>query len=61
MEKKSDVTVAGAVNESAESVEPAAKADAEWEFQKFDPIQQTWRVNPADEKDYDGTIGYKDS
>lgn len=30
-------------------------------FGKFDPIQQTWRVNPVDEADYQGTIGYKDA
>jgi hypothetical protein len=32
------------------------------EFGKgFDAIQQTWSVNPADEEDYKGRIGYKDS
>ena len=29
--------------------------------EEFDAIQQTWRVNPVDEADYDGTIGYKDA
>jgi hypothetical protein len=36
----------------------------EWteEFgEEFDAIQQTWRVNPADEEEYDGSEGYKDS
>lgn len=27
----------------------------------LDGIQQTFRVNPADEEDYKGTIGYKDA
>lgn len=25
------------------------------------PIQQSWEVNPVDEENYDGTIGYKNS
>ncbi|MCA1031537.1 hypothetical protein LCL95_10925 [Bacillus timonensis] len=29
--------------------------------EEFDPIQQMWRINPVDEADYDGTVGYKDS
>jgi hypothetical protein len=29
--------------------------------EEFDPIQQTWRVNPVEEENYNGTIGYKDS
>ncbi|TLS35718.1 hypothetical protein [Pseudalkalibacillus caeni] len=29
--------------------------------EEFAPIQQTWRVNPADEEDYKGTLGYKDA
>lgn len=34
----------------------------EQEFgEEFEPIQQMWRVNPADEDDYKGSIGYKDS
>lgn len=28
---------------------------------EFDAIQQMWRVNPVDEADYYGTIGYKDA
>jgi hypothetical protein len=27
----------------------------------LDGIQQVFRVNPADEEDYQGTIGYKDA
>ena len=30
-------------------------------FASFDAIAQTWRVHPADEADYKGTIGYKDA
>lgn len=29
--------------------------------EEFAPIQQVWRINPADEEDYKGTIGYKDA
>lgn len=31
------------------------------EFASFDAISQTWRVHPADEADYQRTIGYKDA
>ncbi|MFO7247719.1 MAG: hypothetical protein C0P64_003205 [Bacillota bacterium] len=30
-------------------------------FGKFDPIQQTWRVNPVDEAESHGTVGDKDA
>jgi hypothetical protein len=36
----------------------------EWseEFgEEFEAIQQTWRVNPANEDQYDGSEGYKDA
>ncbi|WP_102347153.1 hypothetical protein [Bacillus sp. Marseille-P3661] len=26
----------------------------------LEAIQQTWSVNPVDEEEYDGTIGYKE-
>jgi hypothetical protein len=29
--------------------------------EEVDAIQQIWRVNPADEEEYDGSRGYKDS
>lgn len=29
--------------------------------EEFDPIQQMWRVNPAEEADYKGTKGFKDA
>ncbi|MFT4415343.1 hypothetical protein ACLM5H_15895 [Fredinandcohnia humi] len=29
--------------------------------EEFEPIQTMWAVNPIDEAEYDGTIGYKDS
>jgi hypothetical protein len=30
-------------------------------FEIFEPLEQMWRVNPADEKDDRGTVGYKDA
>lgn len=29
--------------------------------EEFEPIQQNWRVNPADEADYTHKFGYKDA
>jgi hypothetical protein len=28
---------------------------------EFEPIQQNYRINPADESDYKGITGYKDA
>lgn len=57
--RKNEVIYAGPLTGTL--AEAKEKGFSEEFGEEFDPIQQMWRVNPVDEADYDGTIGYKDA
>lgn len=39
-----------------------SEANGNEEFgEEFEPLSQVWGVNPVDETEYDGTLGYKDN
>lgn len=59
--RKNEIMIDGELTGTiSEAKNRMRKTDTEF-GQEFDAIQQTWRVNPVDEADYDGTIGYKDA
>lgn len=51
----------GTISEAKERHKQKNPNQLEEFSEEFAPIQQMWRINPADEEDYKGTIGYKDS
>ncbi len=61
MQKKDVIYTApltGTISEAKES----KNHNTNLEFgEEFSPIQEMWEVNPVEEVEYDGTIGYKDS
>lgn len=50
----------GTIGEAKEQMK--GKTNLNEEFgEEFDAIQQTYRINPADEADYKGKMGFKDA
>lgn len=59
--EKEKVSYNGELTGTIDQNETTQSATADDFGASLDGIQQVFRVNPADEEDYKGTIGYKDA
>ncbi|MFS0863979.1 hypothetical protein [Fredinandcohnia sp. 179-A 10B2 NHS] len=61
--KKDEIMYTGPVTGTLqEAKEQNEKGRYKEEFgEEFEPIQTMWAVNPVEEVEYDGTVGYKDN
>ena len=51
----------GTISETNEQKSQSQQQKQNLFGENFEPIQQMWEVNPVDEVEYDGTIGYKEN
>ena len=51
----------GTISETTEQKSQSQQQKQNLFGENFEPIQQMWEVNPVDEVEYDGPIGYKEN